>query len=119
MVLVDGEEINSSRLLREYREAKVKSFLLERLLLEELETFFADLENRPESYYDIFLNDSGKYIVVDDYSRREPLSKDILSQICRKYNVTFEGITKEVHTDYEGYESIQKVTYLFELIKNK
>jgi len=119
MVMVDGKKISSSDLLREYREATVKSFRLERLLIEELENFFADLENRPESYYDIFLNDSGKYIVVDDYSRREPLNQDILSRICRKYNVTFEGVTKEVHTDYEGYETIQKVTYLFELIKNR
>ena len=118
-MLVDGKEISSSELLRKYREAKVQSFHLERLILDELESFFADLENRPESYYDIFLNDSGKYIVVDDYSRREPLSNDILSKICRKYNVTFEGVTKEVHTDYEGYESIGKVTYLFELIKNR
>lgn len=119
MVLVDGEEISSRELLRQYREAKITSFHLERLIIEELESFFIDLENRPDSYYDIFLNDNGKYIVVDDYSRREPLSEDILNKICRKYNVTFEGITKKIHTDYEGYEIIEKVTYLFELIKNR
>lgn len=118
-MMVDGKEISSSELLRKYREARIQSFHLERLILDELESFFYDLENRPESYYDIFLNDNGKYIVIDDYSRREPLSNDIISRICRKYDVTFESVTKQVTTDYEGYESIDKVTYLFELIKNR
>lgn len=117
MPVFKGKNISSSELLRKYREAKVNSFLLEQLLVEEIESFFLDLNNRPEPYYDVFLNDAGKYIVVDDYSRREPLSKELLNKICKKYNVTFESITKEICEDYEGYESVNKVTYLFEIIK--
>ena len=67
---------------------------------------------------DLFLNDSGKYIVFHVHNpERFKFTDEFIKEFCREYKVTFEGITKELHEDYEGNTQEQLYTYVFEIIK--
>lgn len=109
-------ENTGKELLREYMWYDVRRFYLEKKLEEEIIEFIYKFF---ESTIDllVFLNDSGKYIVVETYSGQY-FSKRLIKGICDKYNVTYEGCSKKVHIDYEGEETLSKLTYLFEIVKD-
>lgn len=109
-------ENTGKELLWEFRWYDVRRFYLEKKLEEEIldfiNTFFDSTID-----LNVFFNSSGKYIVIETYSRKY-FSKRLINGICDKYKVTYEGCTKEVHVDYEEEETLFKLTYLFEIIKD-
>lgn len=106
-----------AELLRKYREYSIESFLLERKLIDEIEDFFYTKIDNHMAAFDVFINDSGKWIVVSDYNNYGNLTEAIVEEFCKKYNVTLDHITTEHTTDYEGNKSLGNVTYLFEIVK--
>ena len=103
-------------LLREYRDYTIRRFRLEEKLKNEIEDFIYSYIDYPLDLI-VFFNDAGKYIIIESWSRQTFFTDEMITTFCAKYKVTYEGCTKEVHTDYEGYESLGKITYLFEIIK--
>ena len=105
-----------AELLRCYREADIARFRYKHELLEAIEKFTHDFYDDYNMAFDVFLNNSGKYIVFHLYNPKE-FSEDFIKSFCREYKVTFESVTVEMVKDYEGYEHQGLVTYLFEIIK--
>ena len=107
---------SGAELLRAYRETETASFFYKWELLEAIEEFTYDNHEGYGLTFDVFLNDSGKYIVFHLFKPKE-FSREFIKRFCREFKVTFEGVTREVTSDLEGYENIGLVTYLFEIIK--
>ena len=105
-----------AKLLRKYRFYDIDSFLLRRKLEEELENFVYRYFDEPIGF-EVFLNDSGKYIVFYNWSKQH-FPKQLIDDLCKEYNVTFESETVEYCTDYEGNTSKGQITYLFEIVKD-
>lgn len=103
-------------LLREFQWYDVRRFYLEKKLEDEIINFIDNFFESPIAL-NVFLNDSGKYIVVESYGRQY-FPKKLINGMCDKYNVTYEGCTKEVHVDYDEEEMLSKLTYLFEIVKD-
>ena len=116
--MVNLWDINNegANLLREYRDCDTRRFYLEQKLEEEITDFIYDFVDHTVDLM-VFFNNSGKYIVIETWSRSFFFTDELITRFCEKYKVTYEGVTKEVHTDYEGNESLGKITYLFEIIK--
>ena len=112
---MDGEK-TGAELLRAYRDSEIASFLYKSKLLEEIEKFVYDFHEFIHGAFFVFLNDNGKYIIINNYNQME-FSEEFIKQFCDKYQVTYEGVTREMHEDYEGNEYIGMLTYLFEIIK--
>lgn len=113
-----NENIKGAALLRKYREYDIKSFQYYHQLIDEMEDFVYRIHDDYDLCFDMFLNDSGKYIIFHIHNpERFKFSDKFIKEFCREYKLTFEGITREVHTDYEGYEQEQLYTYVFEIIK--
>ncbi|MBQ6219958.1 MAG: hypothetical protein IJH63_00685 [Methanobrevibacter sp.] len=111
-----NKDYSGAELLRMYRESEINSFLYKHDLTDEIEEFTHGFYDDYNVTFDVFLNDSGKYIVFHLYNPKE-FSDEFVDRFCEKYKVTFEGVTREIHEDYEGNKSIGLVTYLFEIIK--
>ena len=110
------DNVTGKELLWEYREYDVGSFLLREKLVNEITDFFNRLIDTPV-VLDVFLNDSGKYIVVVNYSNRGEITENMVNEFCKEYGVRLDHITTEVLSNYEGFEMEGNVTYLFEIIK--
>lgn len=115
MAIWDIEKTGAA-LLREYRDYEVRKFHLEKKLEEEIENFIYSFIDYPLDLL-VFFNDAGKYIIIETWSRKTFFTEEMITRFCEKYNVTYEGVTTEIHTDYEENKSIGKITYLFEIIK--
>lgn len=102
--------------MRKYRETEIKSFLYKHDLLSEIEDFTMSFQDFPNNTFFVFINDSGKYIVFNNYNKME-FSDEFIRSFCRKYNVSYEGLTREIHEDDEGNKSMGMITYIFEIIK--
>lgn len=110
------KKYTGAELLRKYRETETSSFRYKWELLEEIERFVHEFYDDYNIVFDLFLNDSGKYIVFHLHNPKK-FSAEFIKIFCKKYMVTFESVTREISTDYEGYEHEGLVTYLFEIIK--
>ena len=118
MLYVKGKK--GADLLRAYRETETASFHYKWELIENIEKFTHDNIDDYGLTFDVFLNDSGKYIVFHLYSIpsvHARFSDEFIKRFCKEFQVTFESVTREISTDYEGYEHEGLVTYLFEIIK--
>lgn len=111
------EEYTGAELLRKYREYDIMSFHLERKLIDEMENFFVERFNSPLFALDIYLNDSGKWIVINEYSNYGHITQAMVEEFCKEYKVTLDHITEEQIIDYEGNRSKGNIKYLFEIIK--
>lgn len=109
----------SAQLLKEYRETEIQSFLLKHELTQRIENFTYDSYEDYHIAFEVFLNDSGKYIVFRLYDPKR-FSDEFVKNFCKEFNVTLVSITREV-TTYEDltYEHTGLVTYLFEIIKGE
>ena len=105
-----------AELLRAYRETETASFFYKWELLEAIEKFTYDFHDAYGLVFDVFLNNSGKYIVFHLYNPKE-FSREFIKSFCKEFKVTFESVVREIHSDYEGFEHLGLVTYLFEIIK--
>lgn len=109
-------QTEGAELLREYRDTDAKRFYLEQKLQEEIEDYiYSSVDYTID--LNVFFNDRGKYIIIESWGRRFFFNDELITRFCEKYKVTYEGVTREIHTDYEGNESLGKITYLFEIIK--
>ena len=109
-------EKTGAELLRAYRNSEIASFLYKQKLIDEIEQFTYDFHDFVNNAFFVFLNDSGKYIIFNSYNRMG-FSEEFIKQICDRYEVTYEGVTREIHEDCEGNESIGVLTYMFEIIE--
>lgn len=116
MKYIEGK--NGAELLRAYREYDINRFVAQQELIEQIEDFVYKIHEDYNLSFDLFLNDSGKYIVFHVHNpERFKFTEEFIKEFCREYKVTFEGITKEIHEDYEGNAQEQLYTYVFEIIK--
>lgn len=116
MVKYNNKDYTGAELLKKYRATEIKSFLYKHYLLSEIEDFTMSFHDFPINTFFVFLNDSGKYIVFNNYNKME-FSDEFIRSFCRKYNVSYEGLTREIHEDDEGNKSMGMITYIFEIIK--
>lgn len=116
-MIKDDGNCTGAELLRKYREYNVESFFLERKLIDEIENFFVERFNSPLFALDIYLNDSGKWIVINEYSNYGHITPAMVEEFCKEYKVTLDHITEEQIVDSEGNKSKGNVKYLFEIIK--
>lgn len=68
-----------------------------------------------EEYINIFTNDSGKWIVVENYNQNKKLPKHLVNDFKDKYGLDLDSITEEVMINPKGDKRITKRTYLFEI----
>ena len=117
--------MNSDELLREYRHHNIKATMAEIELEKRIDNFF--MENAPDYFVTHFMNDSGKYIVLEYYAPfvdggYDCLSDEVLRKFCEEFKVTCESVSKKcnyIDPLNENYKSqSNEFTTLFEIIKS-